>query len=77
MTKAKIAGNYVNSFLAKTESERLGFQEAIMLDPQGYIAECTGENIFVVKNGKIFTTPTAAILEGITREALMMMRRIR
>ncbi|WP_345318694.1 branched-chain-amino-acid transaminase [Candidatus Villigracilis proximus] len=46
MTKAKIAGNYVNSILAKTESQRLGFEEAIMLDPQGYIAECTGENLF-------------------------------
>lgn len=75
MTKAKVAGNYANSFLAKTESVRLGFEEAIMLDPQGYIAECTGENIFVVKNGKIYTTPTAAILEGITREALMLIAR--
>jgi len=48
MTKAKVSGNYANSFLAKTESVRLGFDEAIMLDPQGYIAECTGENLFVV-----------------------------
>jgi branched-chain amino acid aminotransferase len=45
MTKAKIAGNYVNSILTKTESERLGFQEAIMLDPHGYVGECTGENL--------------------------------
>ncbi|MDW8279449.1 MAG: aminotransferase class IV, partial [Anaerolineales bacterium] len=49
MTKAKIAGNYANSFLARTESVRLGFEEAIMLDPSGYVAECTGENIFIVK----------------------------
>jgi len=70
MTKAKIAGNYVNSFLAKTESERLGFQEAIMLDPQGYIAECTGENIFVVRRGKIITPSTAPVLEGITRHTI-------
>ena len=70
MTKAKIAGNYANSILAKTESERLGFQEAIMLDPQGYIAECTGENLFVVRNGKIYTPSTAPVLEGITRSSL-------
>ena len=70
MTKAKIAGNYVNSILAKTESERLGFQEAIMLDPQGYVGECTGENLFVVRKGKIFTPSTAPVLEGITRHSV-------
>jgi branched-chain amino acid aminotransferase len=70
MTKAKIAGNYVNSFLAKTESERLGFQEAIMLDPQGYVAECTGENLFVVRRGKLFTPSIAPVLEGITRHTI-------
>jgi len=70
MTKAKIAGNYVNSILAKTESERLGFQEAIMLDPQGYVAECTGENLFIVRRGKIFTPSTAPVLEGITRHSI-------
>jgi len=70
MTKAKIAGNYVNSFLAKTESERLGFQEAIMLDPQGYIAECTGENLFVVRRGKLITPSTEPVLEGITRHTI-------
>ena len=70
MTKAKISGNYVNSFLAKTESERLGFQEAIMLDPQGYIAECTGENMFVVRHGKLITPATALVLEGITRHTI-------
>jgi branched-chain amino acid aminotransferase len=71
MTKSKSAGNYVNSALAKTESMKLGFDEAIMLDPQGYVAECTGENIFLVRNGRIITPPTAAILEGITRDALL------
>jgi branched-chain amino acid aminotransferase len=70
MTKAKISGNYVNSILAKTESIRLGFEEAIMLDPQGYVAECTGENIFIVKRGKIITPSTAPLLEGITRHTL-------
>ena len=70
MTKAKIAGNYVNSILAKTESVRLGFEEAIMLDPQGYVAECTGENLFIVRKGKIFTPSTAPVLEGITRHSI-------
>jgi branched-chain amino acid aminotransferase len=71
MTKSKAAGNYVNSVMAKTESVRLGFDEAIMLDPQGYVAECTGENLFLVRNGKVVTTQTAAVLEGITRDALI------
>ena len=70
MTKSKATGNYTNSVLAKTESDRLNFDEAIMLDPQGYVAECSGENIFLVRNGKIITTQTAAVLEGLTRNAL-------
>jgi len=72
MTKAKITGNYSNSFLAKTESMRLGFDEAIMLDPQGYIAECTGENLFIVRNGKVITPTTAPVLEGITRDSIFV-----
>lgn len=71
MTKAKISGNYANSFLAKTESQRLGFEEAIMLDPQGYVAECTGENLFLVRNGMIITPSTAPVLEGITRDSIL------
>jgi len=70
LTKAKVSGNYVNSLLAKTESVRLGFEEAIMLDPQGYVAECTGENLFIVRHGKIYTTQTHTILEGITRDSV-------
>ena len=73
MTKAKIAGNYASSVLAKTESLRLGFDEAIMLDPSGYVAECTGENIFLVKGGRLVTPPAAAILEGITRDSVMVL----
>lgn len=73
MTKAKISGNYANSVLAKTESMRLGFDEAIMLDPQGYVAECTGENLFLVKNGVIYTPSTATVLEGITRDAIIIL----
>jgi len=75
MTKAKITGNYANSVLAKTESVRLGFDEAIMLDPQGYVGECSGENIFIVRNGKIYTPPTTSILEGITRDTLITIAR--
>jgi branched-chain amino acid aminotransferase len=71
MTKSKAAGNYVNSMLAKSEAVRAGFDEAIMLDPQGYVAECTGENLFLVRKGKIYTTHTAAILEGITRDSII------
>jgi branched-chain amino acid aminotransferase len=77
MTKAKIAGNYANSFLAKTESVRLGFEEAIMLDPAGYVAECTGENLFVVKGGRIITPDLAPVLEGITRDAIITLARDR
>lgn len=72
MTKAKISGNYANSFLAKTESQRLGFEEAIMLDPQGYIAECTGENLFLVRDGRLITPSTAPVLEGITRDSILV-----
>jgi len=75
MTKAKVAGNYVNSVFAKTESVRLGFDEAIMLDPQGYVAECTGENLFIVRGGKIITPSTAPVLEGITRSTLFTIAR--
>ena len=70
-TKAKVSGNYVNSFLAKTESVRLGFDEAILLDPQGYVSECTGANLFLVRGGKIVTPPDAPVLEGITRDSIV------
>jgi branched-chain amino acid aminotransferase len=75
MTKAKVAGNYVGSILAKTESQRAGFDEAIMLDPQGYVAECTGENIFIVRENVIYTVPRGSILEGITRDSLITLAR--
>lgn len=75
MTRAKIAGNYVNSVLAKSESVRLGFDEAVMLDPQGYVAECTGENLFVVFRDTIRTPPPASALPGITRDTVMVLAR--
>lgn len=75
MTKAKITGNYANSVLARTESMRLGFDEAILLDPEGYVAECTGENIFIVRRGVLETPPAAAILDGITRQSVITLAR--
>jgi len=71
MTKAKICGNYVNSIFAKREAVSLGFDEAIMLDTEGYVAEASGENIFTVKRGRIKTTPLTSILPGITRACVM------
>ena len=70
MTKSKITGNYVNSVMAKTLALRSGYDEAIMLDPEGYLAECSGENIFLVRNGEIYMPGRATILEGITRDSL-------
>lgn len=75
MTKAKISGNYPNSVLAKTESVRLGFDEAILLDAQGYVSECTGENLFLVRNGRLITPPMAPVLEGITRDTIIQLAR--
>lgn len=71
MTKAKICGNYVNSVLAKREAVRLGYDEALMLDTEGYVSEASGENIFMVKNGLVKTPPLTSILPGITRVSVM------
>lgn len=71
MTKAKICGNYVNSVMAKLEAISLGFDEAIMLDTDGYIAEGSGENIFIVRDGVLKTPPLTSILEGITRNTVI------
>lgn len=71
MTKAKICGNYVNSVLAKREVTKLGYDEALMLDTEGYVSEASGENIFIVKNGILKTTPLTSILNGITRDSVI------
>jgi branched-chain amino acid aminotransferase len=72
LLKAKICGQYTNSVLAKREVVRGGYDEAIMLDSNGYVAEASGENIFAVVRGKLLTPPlSAAILEGITRESVL------
>lgn len=62
--------NYLNNILAKIEASNSGYCEAIMLDHQGYVAECTGDNIFIVKNG-ILSTPSQGQLKGITRDAVL------
>jgi branched-chain amino acid aminotransferase len=70
MTKAKISGNYVNSVLAKTEAQRNGFDEAILVDPSGYVSECSGANVFLVDRGKLVTPAAETILVGITRDTI-------
>lgn len=76
MNKGKICGQYVSSVLAKRMAIKSGFEEALMMDPQGYVAEGTGENIFVVKNGVVRTPGLAsAILAGITRDTTIQLLR--
>jgi branched-chain amino acid aminotransferase len=71
MTRAKVCGYYVNSQIAKKEAIACGFDEALLLDPEGYVSEGSGENIFIVRNGRIKTTPLTTILEGITRDSII------
>lgn len=75
MTRGKISGYYVNSILAKQEAKVDGYDEAILLDPEGYVSEGTGENIFLVRKGCMKTTPLTSILEGITRNAVIDLAR--
>jgi branched-chain amino acid aminotransferase len=75
MTKAKVVGNYVNSILAKREVIKSGYDEALLLDAAGYVAEASGENIFLVQNGVIKTPPLRAILPGITRDCVLTVAR--
>jgi len=71
MTKAKAVGNYVNSILAAVEARRLGYDEAMMLDTDGFVAECSGENLFIVRGGRVKTTAQTSILAGITRDSVL------
>jgi branched-chain amino acid aminotransferase len=76
MSKGKICGQYVNSVLAKREVLKAGYSEAILLDSNGQVAEASGENIFLVRKGRIKTPPlSSAILEGITRETVITLAR--
>jgi branched-chain amino acid aminotransferase len=72
MVKAKVCGQYVNSFLATREAALAGYQEAILLDTEGYVAEGAGENLFLVKGGTIYTPPLSSpVLGGITRDTIL------
>ena len=75
MTKTKTCGNYVNSILAKREVTRDGYDEAVMLDTEGYVSEASGENIFIVQKGKIKTPTLTSILPGITRDSVLTIAR--
>jgi len=73
---AKGTGMYINSSMAKVEALKAGYDEAVLLSPQGYVSECTGENIFIVKDGTIYTPPVSAgALEGITQDAVRTIAR--
>ena len=75
MTNAKVVGNYVNSILAKREVTKAGYDEALLLDTNGYVAEASGENIFLVKDGVIITPPLTSVLPGITRDCVLTIAR--
>ena len=75
MTKSKVSGNYVNSVLAKNEVKKAGYDEAIMLDAEGYVAEASGENIFIVRQRRVKTTPFTSVLPGITRDSVLTIAR--
>lgn len=73
MTKAKANGNYINSILALREALQAGADEALLLDPEGYVAEGSGENFFMVRNGVIYTPELTSCLDGITRDAVIQL----
>lgn len=75
MTRAKAVGNYPNSILAKSEALRCGYEEALLLDPEGYVAEGSGENIFILRSGVMKTPPLDSALGGITRDTVMEIAR--
>lgn len=70
MTKSKAVANYLNSILAKREAVLAGYDETVMLDAEGYVSEASGENIFFVKKGVVYTPPTTSALQGITRDSI-------
>lgn len=71
MTKGKITGQYVTGVMAKQEAKKQGFDEALLLDPEGFLAEGSGENLFMIKNGVVKTTPLTSVLNGITRQTVI------
>ncbi|MFT3774749.1 MAG: branched-chain amino acid transaminase [Minicystis sp.] len=76
LAKGKIMGQYTNSTLAKREAKLAGYDEAVLMDVQGYVSEGSGENLFIVKKGKLITPPlSASILEGVTRDTILTLAR--
>jgi branched-chain amino acid aminotransferase len=75
MCKAKATGNYINSMLALNEALQSGYDEAMLLDDHGFVAEGSGENIFIVHDGVLYTPDTSSALEGITRSSIMELAR--
>lgn len=73
MCKAKANGNYMNSILAHQEAQQDGYEEALLLDVDGFVAEGSGENIFIVRKGKIYTPDLTSALEGITRDTIVQL----
>lgn len=76
LAKGKIMGQYTNSVLAKREAKLAGYDEAVLMDVQGYVSEGSGENLFIVKKGRLLTPPlSASILEGVTRDSILTLAR--
>jgi len=75
MTKGKTCGDYVNSILAKREALLDGYDEAIMLDTSGFVPEASGENLFLVRNERLYTPPLPTVLDGITRNSVIQIAR--
>jgi len=75
MTEAKLSGAYFNSMLAHREAKEAGFDEAVLLDPYGFVAEGPGENIFMVRDGVLYTPPLSTALDGITRRTVLELAR--
>jgi branched-chain amino acid aminotransferase len=73
MCKAKANGNYMNSILAHQEASMDGYDEALLLDVDGFVAEGSGENVFIVRNGKLYTPDLTSALEGITRDTIVQL----
>lgn len=73
MCKAKANGNYMNSILAHQEAAQDGYDEALLLDVDGFVAEGSGENVFIIRNGKLFTPDLTSALEGITRDTIIQL----
>jgi len=75
LVRAKASGYYINSILANQEVTVHGYDEALLLDTEGYVSEGSGENVFIVRNGRLYTPDLASCLDGITRDAVITMAR--